>query len=73
MTLFEFIELEINQQAEYVWEGKFIDNRYEGDFEILVYNLGEFYAEVFYNIDLNEITHIKGFKTISHLSLYIKL
>jgi len=73
MTLFEFIGLDINQQAEYVWQGKHVDTRHEGDFEILLYNVGDFYAEVFYDNNIREITHIKGFKAISNLAPYIKL
>ena len=71
MTLYHFLGLGINQQADYVWQGKFIDTRSGDDHRILLYNLGDFYAEVFYNVQSNKITHIKGFKAISHLSAYL--
>ena len=73
MTLYQFIGLDINQQAEYTWQGKHVDTRLEDNHRILLYNLGDFYAEVFYDINLNQISYIKGFKAISHLAPYIKL
>lgn len=73
MTLYHFLGLDINHQAEYVWQGKFIDNRTEGNYHILLYNLGDFYAEVFYDSTLNKISHIKGFKAVSHLAPYVNL
>lgn len=73
ITLFHFIGLDINKRAEYVWQGTYLDMRTEGRHRILLYNLGEFYAEVFYDVTTNEISYIKGFKAISHLAPYIIL
>lgn len=73
MTLYQFIGLDVGQQAEYVWQGKYVDTRSEGDYRILLYNLGDFYAEVFYSIQENQISRIKGFKAISHLAPYVNL
>lgn len=73
MTLYHFLGLDVNQQAQYVWQGKYVDMRSEGDYRILLYNLGDFYAEVFYDSSLNKISHIKGFKAISNLAPYVKL
>lgn len=71
IALFHFLDLDINQQAEYVWQGTYLDMRTEDSYRILLYNLGEFYAEVFYNAKTNEIAYIKGFKANSHLVPYM--
>jgi hypothetical protein len=70
-SLFHFIGLDINAQAEYVWQGEFLATRTEGECRINLYNLGEFYAEVFYNHVSNEIVNIKGFRSRSLLAPYI--
>lgn len=72
INLFHFIGLDINQQAEYVWQGTYLATRNEDDYRILLDNLGEFYAEVFYEIQGNKITKIKGFRAMSNLVPYIK-
>jgi len=71
MNVFEFIGLDITQQADYVWRGKFITSRKESDQHILLYRLNDFYAEVFYDTQKNVITRIKGFNSRSHLIPYI--
>jgi len=71
ITLFHFLDLDINTQAEYVWQGNYLATRIEDSKKILLYNLGEFYAEVFYDNQTNAITYIKGFKANSHLIPYM--
>jgi hypothetical protein len=71
VSLFRFLDLDIKEQAEYVWQGTYLATRTEKDKRILLYNLGEYYAEVFYDDKTNEITYIKGFKANSHLVPYL--
>jgi len=70
MTLYRFLSLEINEQADCVWRGQFITSREENDTHILLYALDDFYAEVFYDTQQNKITYIKGFRANSHLLPY---
>jgi hypothetical protein len=70
VSLLRFLDLTMNEQAEYVWQGKYLATRFEKDKRILLYNLGDFYAEVFYDSKTNEITYIKGFRANSHLVPY---
>lgn len=71
VSLFKFLDLDISTQAEYVWQGTHVATRTEHDRKILLYNLGEFYAEVFYDVQTNHIVSIKGFRAISHLGPYL--
>jgi hypothetical protein len=71
VSLFRFLDLDINEQAEYVWQGTYLATRTEKDRKILLYNLGEYYAEVFYDDQTNAITYIKGFRANSHLVPYM--
>ena len=71
ISLFHFIGLDLNQKAEYVWQGSHIATRTDSEHRILLYNLGEYYAEVFYNAETNEIINIKGFRANSHLVPYM--
>jgi hypothetical protein len=71
VNLFHFIGLDINEQAEYVWQGTFLATRENEKHKIHLYSLGDFYAEVFYNYNDNEIVAIKGFRSRSLLIPYL--
>ena len=48
-TLAEFQELELSMQLELIYEhGAFVGKRQEGDREILLYQLGGYYIELYY-------------------------
>jgi hypothetical protein len=70
MTLYQFIGLDTNEQAEHIWQGTYLAMRTEEHYRILLYKLDDFFAEVFYNSDKNEISHIKGFRSRSLLMPY---
>ncbi|MDB5117366.1 MAG: hypothetical protein JWQ79_2858 [Mucilaginibacter sp.] len=69
-SLFHFIGLDTNQQAEHVWEGRYLTYRTEDNYLIALYDLGEFYAEIFYILKTNKISHIHGFRARSGLIPY---
>jgi hypothetical protein len=73
MTLFNFLGLDLDQQAAIVWQGEFLADRSEGNNRMLLYRVYDFYAEVVYDSAANKITYIKGFNAISHLSPYVFL
>ena len=70
MTLYDFIKLNQYEQANAVWDCRFIADRNEGDSNVLLYSLGDFFVEVTYQGDLNKITLIKPFKTRRLLEPY---
>ena len=73
MTLLHFIGLDITEQAECIWQGTYLAMRSEPGHKILLYRLYDFYAEVFYHEQQNEIVRIKGFRANSHLIPYMLL
>jgi hypothetical protein len=73
MTLLYFIGLDLNEQAECIWQGTCLAMRSEPGHKILLYRLHDFYAEVFYDEQQNEIVRIKGFRANSNLVPYMLL
>jgi len=71
MILFNFLGLDMDQQAAIVWQGKFLADRSEGNCRMLLYRVHDFYAEVVYDTLKNRITFIKGFNARSHLVPYL--
>jgi len=48
MTLYEFNAMDEMEQAEAVWDGVYIADREDIEHRILLYQLDNFYVEVFY-------------------------
>jgi len=71
MTLLRFIDLNMNEQAECIWQGIFLAMRSDAEHHILLYRLDDFYAEVFYDIQQNKIARVNGFRALSHLVPYM--
>ena len=66
MTLQEFNTLDAKEQHEAVWAGTCMGFRKEGEYKIIIYKVGDFYAEIFYIKEDNEIkklTAIPALKT----------
>lgn len=73
MTIYHFLSLNITEQADCIWQGKYLATRTEENMSVLLYRIDEFYAEVFYDIGKNKIERIKGFNANSHLAPYISI
>lgn len=71
MTLYEFIILNLEERAEYIWEnGTFLaTDPAKGN----LYSVGDFFAEILYDEDRNMISDIKCFKTTTKLAPYFDL
>ena len=72
LTLYQFNLLNDHLKAEAVWQGTFLDNRGEDQFKVQLYSLGNFYVEVFYEKQNNEIVRIRSFRTTRLLAPYLK-
>ena len=72
ITLYDFHAMTLPENVAAVWEGTFIGDRQEGDLSVQLYNLGTFYAEVFYNAEINEIVKVRGFKGTKLIEPYLK-
>ncbi|MCQ6957244.1 hypothetical protein [Mucilaginibacter aquariorum] len=72
ITLYDFHAMTLPEKAATVWEGTFIGDRPEGELFVQLYNMGTFYAEVFYNREINEIVKVRGFKSTKLIEPYLK-
>jgi len=73
MTLNEFIILNEEQQAKTAWEGVFLDLRTNGNQSILLFDLGIFYVELYYEHARNEIVKVMPFNSTEALGPYLDL
>ena len=73
MSLNEFITLNEDQQAKTAWEGVFLDLRTSGNHSILLFGLGNFYAELYYEHARNEIVKVISFNSTDALGPYLDL
>jgi hypothetical protein len=72
MTLYKFNKLNIfNKVDTLINDSVLIDNRTEEHFRVLLYQIGSFYVEVFYDFEHNKIRKIKSFNTTSKLKPYL--
>ena len=71
MRIYDFVALTKSEKARAVWKGKLLANREEDVFNILLFNLGDFYVEVFYNSNENKIIKFKSFTAFSQLEPYL--
>ena len=73
MSLNEFIILNEEQQAETAWTGIFLDLRTDGIHSILLFDLGSFYAELYYEHTRSEIEKVMSFNSTDALGPYLDL
>jgi hypothetical protein len=71
MTFYQFSVLDLDVQVRVVWNGIFLETRFDPGYKILLYAVGDFYVEVYYSNILNEITTIKPFMYIDFLKPYL--
>jgi hypothetical protein len=72
MTLYEFKLLNDNDQAQTVWDsGVLLGFRQEGSFHMALYRIDNFYVEIQYHTERNEIDDIKSFVSDGPLQPYL--
>ena len=72
MTLDEFRLMNLNDQAETTWNmGVLLGHREEGVHNMILYRINDFFAEIYYDRDMNEITGIKSFVSDELLQPYL--
>lgn len=72
MTLYDFIALDDEAKANSVWDGIHLENRFDGEFDVMLYDLGGFYVEVYYNSEINQIVRLRPFSKVSNVEPYLK-
>ena len=71
MTLYEFNALDRMEQAESIWDGVFLGDRKDSEHRILLYQIDDFYVEVFYHIQYNTIRRFRSFSSTDQLDPYL--
>ncbi len=73
MTLEEFGQLPVDEQAQHAWDyGRYLMNREGQRTTANLYAVGAFYVEIWYNREQNSITAITCFDEVSKLDTYLK-
>ena len=70
MSLYEFISLDGQEQAEEVWQGEFMTFREDMQHTIMLYKVHGFYVEVYYCKETNNIIRLNPFCAKARLGLY---
>jgi hypothetical protein len=71
MTLTDFSSLTRFEQAEYLSGAFFLAIRKEGDFDVLLYRLHNFYVEAYYHWEKPKLSRIRAFPTNRHMETYL--
>jgi hypothetical protein len=71
MTLTQFNQLDETEQIEAVWSGIQIGERSDADHDILLYQIGKLYVEVFYNRETNGIRKFNAFEDLEQMQPYL--
>ena len=71
MTASYFDQLSENLQTDVIWEsGSYLDRRSERYYNILLFQIDGFYAEVYYHSHFNVIIKIETFSDTDRLAPY---
>jgi hypothetical protein len=72
MTSYHFEQLTEARQTDVIWEsGVFLDRRKEGFHSILLFQIDDFYTEVYYHSHFNVIIRIHSFSDTDLLAPYL--
>lgn len=72
ISLNDFLKLSFKEQIEKASKGEFLDDRDAGPYIVLLFNVGSFYAEIFYHDKKCKVSHIKLYKTVRVLEPYLE-
>lgn len=70
MTLKEFNNLDISEQAKAVWTGVFIEHRKTSDAAISLYSIENFYVEAWYTPNHDKLLKFHAFEHAAIVNLY---
>lgn len=72
MTPSQFYNLDEAEQAETIWEGKYVGSRQDKDHNILLYQIKNLYVEVYYHKEFNVIRRFEAFTKDELLDIYLR-
>jgi hypothetical protein len=71
ITHYDFLLMTETEQYNAVWSGTFLGDRKGSDGWVQLYNVSNFYVEVFYDSTFNEIKRIRSFTKVGQLDPYL--
>jgi hypothetical protein len=72
MNLNHFLNAPLEERAKFVWQhGHCLTVRSHGDYSIMLYHTGQFFAEVWYNSLDEYLITIRGFNSCQLLDFYL--
>jgi hypothetical protein len=72
MTSSYFDQLTESRQTDVIWEsGVYLDRRKEGFYNVLLFQVDDFYTEIYYHSHFNVIIRIVSFSDTDHLAPYL--
>ena len=71
MTINDFKALDNTRQADEIWNGTFLACRIYQDFHVLLYNVYEFYVEIYCSFEIDYISNMKTFESTDLLDPYL--
>ena len=72
MTPEEFYELDEQEQAETIWDGVQVADRFEDEYDVILYQIGKLYVEVYYHREHNFIRKLNAFTKPDLLDIYLE-
>lgn len=73
MNLYQFNYYDLNRRAEIVWRnGSYLSVRHDGGHSVVLYHMGEFFVEVYYSPEDNQVKTVRGFKSKAYLEPYLE-
>lgn len=70
MTFNQFNALDEMEQQESIWEGKFVADTEDAEHKILLYQIDNFYVEVYLHKELNVIRKYKPVDSVLASAIY---
>jgi len=71
MTPEQFYDLDEQEQAKVVWDGKYFGDRQDAQHNIILYKIGDLYVEAYYNRQSNSLRKFMAYKEHELLDIYL--
>ena len=72
MTIKKFRDLDEMEQHEAMWEyGVMVGDMLSGEYRIVLYQIFDFYIELYYHIEINVLRKLESFDKLDALDVYI--
>ncbi|RDC58695.1 hypothetical protein [Adhaeribacter pallidiroseus] len=72
MTLYDFNRGSQEERLAWTWQhGAYLSYRFHLGHRIALYHLSEFFIEVYYQVQGNEVDYVRGFQSLELLAPYL--